>query len=255
MTQPARTLSCAAALALCLAAAFIGAGCRSKPLARPASVGIPHASIETKAAANEVREAANQIGNANAEIAAAVPEVAAQTTEIGAGVDRLRAVETSLRATQTILEAESKAVKAMAAELATANARIVALEDKSNGILNNILIGVSIIGLAAAVVAGVWLRSWQGVVTGLAVFAACTAGMWLLKYRAIIAICGLAAAAAYAAWCIIAERRATTQIVKTVEAIKSNVPDFKATANRIQTSRITRNIVDRIKAATAKPTP
>jgi hypothetical protein len=247
MTQPARTLSCAAALALCCAAAFIGAGCRSKPVARPASVGIPHASIETKAAANEVREAANVIQNANAEIAAAVPEVAAQTTEIGAGVDRLRAVETSLRATQAVLESESKAVRSMAADLTAANARIVALEDKSNGILNNILIGVSILGLAAAVVAGVWLRSWQGVVTGLAVFAACTAGMWLLKYRAIIAICGLAAAAGYAAWCIIAERRATTQIVKTVEAIKANTPDFKTVANGIQTSKLTRRIVDRIK--------
>ena len=247
MTQPARTLSCAAALALCLAAAFIGAGCRAKPLARPASVGIPHASIETKAAANEVREAANQIGNANAEIAAAVPEVAAQTTEIGAGVDRLRAVETSLRATQTVLEAESRAVRAMAAELEKANARVTQLEDKSNGILNNILIGVSILGLAAAVVAGVWLRSWQGVVTGLAIFAACTAGMWLIKYRAIVAICGLAAAAAYAAWCIIAERQATTQIVKTVEAIKGHAPDFKTVANKIQTSKITRTIVDRIK--------
>jgi hypothetical protein len=142
----------------------------------------------------------------------------------------------------------------MAAELATANARIVALEDKSNGILNNILIGSGIAGLALAVVAGVWLRSWQGVVTGLAIFAACTAGMWLLKYRAIVALAGLAIAAAYAAWCIIAERRATTQIVRTVEAIKANTPDFKAVANRIQTSRITRTIVDRIKAAT-KPTP
>ena len=247
MTKREHSHSLAAALALCCAAAFVGAGCRSKPLARPASVGIPHASIETKAAANEVREAANQIGNANAEIAAAVPEVAAQTTEIGAGVDRLRAVEVSLRATQTVLEAESRAVRAMAAELEKANARVTQLEDKSNGILNNVLIGTSIAGLALAVVAGVWLRSWQGVLTGLAVFAACAAGMWILKYRAIIAVVGLVIAAAYAAWCIIVERRASTQIVETVEAIKSHAPDFKATANRIQTSRITRRIVDRIK--------
>ena len=56
-----------------------------------------------------------------------------------------------------------------------------------------------------------------------------------------------AAAAAYAAWCIIAERRATTQIVRTVEAIKGHVPEFKAVANGIQTSKITRRIVDTIK--------
>jgi len=111
---------------------------------------------------------------------------------------------------------------------------------------------VSILGLTAAVVAGVWLRSWQGVVTGLGVFAACTAGMWLIQYRGPIAIGGLLVAGAYAAWCIIAERRASTQIVATVEAIKGATPDFKSIANSIQTSKLTRRIVDKIKG-TRKP--
>lgn len=194
-----------------------------------------------------VREAANSIGEANAEIQAAVPEVATQTDQISAGVDRLRAVEESLRTTQAQLAAEAKAAKAMTADLAKANARIAQLEDRTNGILNNLLIGASVLALAAAVVAGVWLRSWQGVVAGLAVFAACTCGMWIIQYRGPIAITSLSLLAAYAAWCIITERKVSRDVVRTVEAIKGQVPDFKTIANGIQTSRITRRIVDRIK--------
>jgi hypothetical protein len=201
----------------------------------------------TANAAAAIRESTNAIDAANAEIAAVVPEVDKQTGEIAEAVARLRTIEGEMRQTQAMLEREAKAVAATAKSLNEANARIAALEDKSNGILNNLLIGFSILGLAAAVVAGVWLRSWQGVLTGLAVFAACTAGMWIVQYRGPIAIGGLSIVAIYAAWCIIAERRATTQIVRTVEAIKANTPDFKAVANSIQTSKITRTIVDRIK--------
>lgn len=251
MKHKGNTPTVAAALALCLAAAFIGA-CRSNPLRNAAPSSLPQAAETTGQAATVVREAANSIGEANAEIQAAVPEVAPQTSQIAAGVDRLHAVEETLRQTQATLAAEAKVSKGIVADLQRANDRIRQLEDKANGTLNNILIGVSILGLAAAVVAGVWLRSWQGVVTGLGVFAACTAGMWMIQYRGPIAIGGLLVAGAYAAWCIITERKASTQIVATVEAIKSHAPDFKAVANRIQTSTTTRRIVDRIKG-TSKP--
>ena len=252
MTHKGNTPTVAAALALCLAAAFIGAGCRSNPLRHAAPSSLPQAAETTGQAATVVREAANSIGEANAEIQAAVPEVAPQTSQIAAGVDRLLVVEAQLRQMKESLAAEAKLASGMAKDLAAANDRIRQLEDKANGTLNNILIGVSILGLAAAVVAGVWLRSWQGVVTGLGVFAACTAGMWMIQYRGPIAIGGLLVAGAYAAWCIITERKASTQIVATVEAIKSHAPDFKAVANRIQTSTTTRRIVDRIKG-TSKP--
>ena len=251
MKHKGNTPTVAAALALCLAAAFIG-GCRANPLRHSAPSSLPQAAETTGQAATVVREAANSIGEANAEIQAAVPEVAPQTSQIAAGVDRLHAVEETLRQTQATLAAEAKVSKGIVADLQRANDRIRQLEDKANGTLNNILIGVSILGLAAAVVAGVWLRSWQGVVTGLGVFAACTAGMWMIQYRGPIAIGGLLVAGAYAAWCIITERKASTQIVATVEAIKSHAPDFKAVANRIQTSTTTRRIVDRIKG-TSKP--
>ncbi len=243
-----KTHSSAAALALCLAAVFIG-GCRSNPLRHAAPSSLPQAAETTGQAATVVREAANSIGEANAEIQAAVPEVAPQTDQIAAGVDRLRAVEAQLRQMKESLAAEAKLASGMAKDLAAANARIAQLEDKANGLLNTILIGASVAGLALAVVSGIWLRSWQGVVTGLGIFAACAAGMWIIQYRAYVAIGGLLVAGAYAAWCIITERRASTQIVATVEAIKGHAPDFKAVANTIQTSQITRRIVDRIKGA------
>lgn len=252
MTPRATLIPSAAALALCLAAAFIGSGCRSTPRTAYAPTTLPQAAQTTGQAATTIREAANSIGEANAEIQASVPEVATQTDQIAAGVDRLRAVEESLRQTQTALAAEAKLSTGMAKDLAAANARINQLEDKANGLLNTILIGASVAGLALAVVSGIWLRSWQGVVTGLGIFAACAAGMWIIQYRAYVAICGLLVAGAYAAWCIITERKASTQIVATVEAIKAHAPDFKDVANRIQTSKLTRRIVDRIKG-TAKP--
>lgn len=247
MTPRASHFSLAAALALCCAAAFVGSGCRHAQRTAYAPTSLPQAAETTGQAATVVREAANSIGEANAEIQAAVPEVAPQTTQIAAGVDRLHAVEQSLRQTQTALAAEAKLSTGMAKDLAKANDRIRQLEDKANGLLNTILIGASIAGLALAVVSGIWLRSWQGVVTGLGVFAACAAGMWIIQYRAYVAIGGLLVAGAYAAWCIITERKASTQIVATVEAIKSHAPDFKTIANNIQTSKLTRRIVDRIK--------
>lgn len=247
MTPRANTLSLAAALALCCAAAFVGSGCRHAQRTAYAPTSLPQAAETTGQAATVVREAANSIGEANAEIQAAVPEVAKQTDQIASGVDRLRAVEETLGQTRTALTLESVKAKENAAALAKAQDRIRQLEDKANGLLNTILIGASVAGLALAVVSGIWLRSWQGVVTGLGIFAACAAGMWIIQYRAYVAIGGLLIAGAYAAWCIITERKASTQIVATVEAIKANTPDFKAVANRIQTSKLTRRIVDRIK--------
>lgn len=230
-----------------LVAACICSGCRSTPRTAYAPTTLPQAAQTTGQAATTIREAANSIGEANAEIQASVPEVATQTDQISAGVDRLRAVEESLRQTQAALAAEAKLSTGMAKDLAAANARIAQLEDRTNGILNNLLIGASVLALAAAVVAGVWLRSWQGVVTGLAVFAACACGMWIIQYRGPIAIASLSIVAAYAAWCIVAERKVSRDVVRTVEAIKGSVPDFKEVANRIQTSKLTRKIVDRIK--------
>jgi hypothetical protein len=233
-----------------MAAVFIG-GCRAAPRTHPPASTLPQAAESTGTAAAAVSEAANSIGEANAEIQAAVPEVAAQTDQIAAGVEELRTVEEQLRANKVTIAAEAKAAKATADELVKAKSKIVQLEDRSNGILNNILIGGSVVGLALAVVSGVWLRSWKGIVTGLAIVAACAVGMWIIKYRAIIAIVGAICAAAYTTYCVIMERRALTQVVGTVEAVKGSDPDFKVKANAKQDNR-TRRIVDTIKG-TAKP--
>ena len=239
------------ALALCLAVVLIG-GCRSQPLRTATATNLPQAAESTGMAAEAVGEAANSIGEANAEIQAAVPEVAKQTDQISAGVEELRTVEEQLRANKATIATEAKAAKATAEELTKAKSKIVQLEDRSNGILNNIMIGLSVAGMALAVVSGVWLRSWQGVVTGLAIVAVCAAGMWIIKYRAIIAIVGAICAAAYATYCVITERKVATDLVKTVEVIKPGVENFKDKANAIQKSAWVRKRVDAIKG-TFKP--
>jgi outer membrane murein-binding lipoprotein Lpp len=240
------------ALVLAALAAVVIGGCRSQPLRTTPTTNLPQAAESTGTAAAAVSEAANSIGEANAEIQAAVPDVAKQTDQIAAGVEELRTVEEQLRANKITIAAEAKAAKANADELFKAKSKIVQLEDRSNGILNNIMIGTSVAGMALAVVSGVWLRSWKGVVTGLAIVAVCAVGMWIIKYRAIIAIVGAICAAAYATYCIITERKVTTDLVRTVEVIKPSVPNFKDQANAVQTRAWVRKRVDAIKG-TFKP--
>lgn len=224
-------------------------GCGTPQRSRTAATSdLAGATIDAKDAEARLRAASNQIEESNAEIAAAVPEVSQQTGEIAAAVAELRAVDAIVLGLIDKLDGEEKAVAKTNKALVLANAEIDRLNDKANGTLNTILIGVSILGLAAAVVSGVWLRSWQGVLTGLSIFAACTGGMWLIKYRGWIAVGGLVIAAGYAVWCIIANRKIATDVVRTVEAIKPYVPDFKDKANAEQTSLWVRKQVDKIKA-------
>jgi len=205
-------------------------------------------TIDAKDAEARLRAAANQIQESTAEIAAAVPEVKQQTDELAHALAEIRAAdEVLLGVIEKLSKAEVEQGR-MAKALVAANKEIDRLEDKANGTLNTILIGVSIAGLGLAVVSGVWLRSWQGVLTGLAIFAACTGGMWLIKYRGWIAVGGLVIAAGYAVWCIIANRKIATDVVRTVEAIKPFVPNFKDKANAEQTSLWVRKQVDKIKA-------
>lgn len=205
-------------------------------------------TIDAKDAEARLRAAANQIQESTAEIAAAVPEVKQQTDELAHALAEVRAAdEVLLGVIGKLGKAEKEQVR-ISKDLAEANYEIDRLNDKANGTLNTILIGVSIAGLAMAVVSGVWLRSWQGVLTGLAIFACCTGGMWLIKYRGWIAITGLVTAAGYAVWCIIANRKIATDVVRTVEFVKPFVPNFKEKANEVQTSPWVRKQVDKIKA-------
>lgn len=239
---------------LVLVACGVIGGCgRSQRSIRGVTVSqLDAITIDAKDAEARLRAASNQIEESNAEIAAAVPEVSQQTGEIAAAVAELRTVDAIVLGLIDKLDSEEKAVAKTNKALALANAEIDRLEDKANSTLNTILIGVSIAGLAMAVVSGVWLRSWQGVLTGLSIFAACTGGMWLIKYRGWIAVGGLVIAAGYAVWCIIANRKIATDVVRTVEAIKPYVPDFKDKANAEQTSLWVRKQVDKIKATFTK---
>lgn len=210
-------------------------------------------TIDAKDAEARLRAAANQIQESTAEISAAVPEVKKQTDELAHALAEIRAADEVLLGLIGKLEKAEKEQASMAKDLTAAHREIERLEDKANGTLNTILIGVSIAGLGLAVVSGVWLRSWQGVLTGLSIFAACTGGMWLIKYRGWIAVGGLVIAAGYAVWCIIANRKIATDVVRTVEVIKPFVEDFKTKANQVQTSEWTRKQVDKIKSTFRKP--
>jgi hypothetical protein len=236
-----------------LAALSIIGGCGVPRRAVGASASsLAGATIDAKQAEARLRGSTNQIEEANTEIAAAVPEVAKQTGEIAAAVEELRQVHATVLSLIDKLAKEEKSSAKINTELANANREIARLEDKANGTLNTLLIGASVAGLGLAVVCGVWLRSWQGVLTGLAIVAVCAAGMWILQYRAWIAIGGAIIAAGYAAWCIIAERKVATDVVRTVEAIKPFVPDFKDKANAEQTKLWVRKHVDKIKATFQK---
>lgn len=239
---------------LVLVACGVIGGCgRSQRAVRGVTVSqLDGITIDAKDAEARLRAAANQIQESTAEIAAAVPEVKQQTDELAHALAEIRAADDVLLGVIGKLAKAEKEQVRISKDLAEANYEIDRLNDKANGTLNTILIGVSIAGLAMAVVSGVWLRSWQGVLTGLAIFAACTGGMWLIKYRGWIAITGLVTAAGYAVWCVIANRKIATDVVRTVEAIKPYVPDFKDKANAEQTSLWVRKQVDKIKATFTK---
>lgn len=240
-------------LALVLLGTFSGCGGSHRTTRlNVAASELDGATIDAKQAEERLRAAANQIQESTAEIAAAVPEVKKQTDELAWALAEVRAADEVLLGLIGKLEKAEKQQATMSKDLAQANWEIERLQDKANGTLNTILIGVSIAGLAMAVVSGVWLRSWQGVLTGLGIFAACTSGMWLLKYRGWIAVGGCIIAAGYAVWCVIANRKIATDVVKTVEVIKDFVPDFKPKANAVQTSKWVRAQVDKIKATLKK---
>jgi len=245
----------AAVLFLALVVVGCVGGCSTPQRARTATASdLAGATIDAKDAEQRLRQSTNQIEESNAEIAAAVPEVSQQTGEIAAAVAELRAVDAIVLGLIEKLGNEEKAVAKTNKALALANSEIARLEDKANGTLNTILIGATVAGLAIAVVCGVWLRSWQGVILGLSIVAACAAGMWIIKYRAWIAIGGAVVAACYAAYCIITERKVATDIVRTVEAIKTDVPNFKDKANAVQAKAWVRKRVDAIKG-TFKASP
>lgn len=239
------TLWTAVAIAIAVASAC---GCRAKAAASASGGGLPAATQATKQAAEEVRGAAGTIDTANRRIEAAAPALSAETQTIATGVARLNSVAGSLEATGTGIAAGAQQLAKAEADLADARKRIADLEEAKDGLLSRLLTLSAVAGLALAVVSAVWLRSGQGLLTGLAVFGAAVAGQWILEYRVVIGLSTLGVAGAWAAWSMIRERSAAKQVVATVEALKGYVPDFKGIADSIQ-SRGTKRWVDSIQKA------
>lgn len=241
------TLWVAVAIALAVASAC---GCRGKAASSASGGGLPAATQATKHAAEEVRGAAATIDTANRRIEAAAPALSAETQTIATGVARLNTAAGTLEATGTGIAAGAQQLAKAEADLKDANKRIADLEDLKNGLLSRLLTLSAIAGLALAVVSGVWLRSGQGLLTGLAIFGAAVAGQWILEYRVVIGLSTLGLAGAWAAWSLIRERKASSQIVAMVETFKPKFESdsFAAVANAIQ-SKSTKTIVDKIQKA------
>jgi len=241
------TLWAAVAIALAVASAC---GCRGKAAAAASGGGLPAATQATKAAAEEVRGAAATIDTANRRIEAAAPALSAETQTIATGVAKLNTVAGTLETTGTGIAAGAEQLAKAEADLVDARKRIADLEDARNGLLSRLLTLSAVAGLALAVVSAVWLRSGQGLLTGLAVFGAAVAGQWILEYRVVIGLGTLGVAGAWAAWAMIRERKASTEVVKLVETVKPKfeADSFKTIANAIQ-SQSTKAIVDKIQKA------
>jgi len=223
-------------------------GC-CKPVRTSASgSSLPAALAQTQAAAKEISEASASISTANQSIAAAAPAVSEQTASIARNVGKLEAVSATLAQTSVTLDSENLKAKDLADQLASANEKIASLESTKNGLLSRLLAFAAVSGLGLAVVAGVWLRSASGFLTGLAIFGAAIAGQWVLEYRAIIGLSALGLAGVWAAVSILRERKAAGEIVTTVEAVNGMVPNFEQIADSLQT-RSTKAIVNAIQKA------
>jgi hypothetical protein len=236
------SLLIAAAGAIVLAAGLSGCKC---PKAVDKAPKLTQAAETTKAAAVEIKTSAEAITQANALVAAKAPDLEPQTTAISAQVATLQATSGKLETTATEITAAATDSSAMAGELDAAHKKIAELEASQNGLLSRILTLGAVAGLGLAVVAGVWLRSASGVLTGLAIFGACVGGQWLLAYRAIIGISTLAIAGVWVVWTLRRERLATTQVVSLVEKFKPVLDhdQFKQVADTIQ-SKATKRIVN-----------
>lgn len=243
-----------------VAAIIFAAGCTQAPRAKGKA---PNAGEDAKLAATELREAATQIQNANAHIeATGVPETAPHTAAIGEGVTRLRGVEASLARARETIDATAQREAALEKQLDKSKARVAELESGTFTLINRLLVGVFVLGLAGAVFAGVWLRSWQGVVLGVSVAVGAVVGQWLIAYRAVIALSLLGVGAVVVAYHVWRERKTVRQLVATGEAIKGITTEnpFKhivAPQDGV-TKRVVRTIQDqleRVKKPSFTPTP
>jgi hypothetical protein len=216
---------------------------------------LKQAHVDVSTAAATVGEATNTIEQANNNIVATVPQARPSTDQIAVGVEQLKGATKTLETASGQIESGLQQAAALSLDLDVANRRIKELEQDQDTLLSRLLAATAFLGLMVAIVSAVWLRSWDGALLGLSVFAGCLIGQVVLQYRLLIALCAGVAVVVYVAWRVIVERKASSQIVQTVEAIKGQVPDFKTIANAIQTSPQTRRIVDRIKGAVKKHSP
>ena len=252
MTTKGKTKFVPVAAAIAIAAGFLLGGCKAcrTGSALSPSTQQPPVSTTTAQAAAEVGKSANTIANHTTRIEAAAPDLHADTQPIIAAVGDLRKTAATLEVATIQAKTDDERVAALAAERDAAVKKASDLEDARNGLLSRLLTLSAVAGLALAVVSAVWLRSGQGLLTGLAVFGAAVAGQWILEYRVVIGLGTLGVAGAWAAWAMIRERKASTEVVKLVETVKPKfeADSFKTIANAIQ-SQSTKAIVDKIQKA------
>jgi len=252
MTHKGKTTFVPVAAAIAIAAGFLLGGCKACRSGSASSLSTQQSPVSTttKQAAAEVGKSANTIATHTTRIEAAAPDLHADTAPILAAVGDLRATAGKLEVATVQAKVDDERVAALTEERNAAVRKVQDLEDARNGLLSRLLTFSAIAGLGLAVVSGVWLRSGQGLLTGLAIFGAAVAGQWILEYRVVIGLSTLGLAGAWAAWSLIRERKASSQIVAMVETFKPKFESdsFAAVANAIQ-SKSTKTIVDKIQKA------
>lgn len=221
------------------------AGCHGVPQAKPlndTSNTIQASATQIATSTQEIRKQCNLISDVVPEPARAIVHEA----------DQLDEVKLKLESAKVEIDASGKSIIAKDHLIAKQAEEIKTLENERYGLISRWLAIVAVLSLVGSVASIFVLSSPRLAVACGVLFSVAVAAQWLLSYAVIIGIVTLVMLVVGVVWVIVKERKATSEIVQTVEAIKPHIStnvDFKASANAIQ-SVVTRRIVDTIKGLT-----
>ena len=222
---------------LCITSLLTGCASASK------HVALNDTSKVVSDASNQVARSSTAIKNECKSIIDVAPE---PVQKIMLETTRLDEASLRLETAKVEIDASTKDIVAKDKLIAKQTDTIKNLENERYGLISRWLAALAILSLVFSVASIFVLASPRLAVAGGVLFSVSVAAQWLLAYAVVIGIATLVALAGGVVYIVVKERRATTDVVKTVEAIKTNSFNFKDIANTIQ-SVGTRRIVDRIK--------
>jgi len=136
----------------------------------------------------------------------------------------------------------------LTAKITSLEATVKKLEAEKYGLIAKMLAALAVSSLIFAVFSVFILKSMRLAAFGAALFSVAVAAQWLLNYALIIGLVIAIVFVGIISYVIWRERKSLTDVVRTVETIKGNVPNFREVANAIQ-GRATSKVVHKIKGA------